>query len=242
MNTLAKLIISGLLSLLMMSCNFDFNIGTGIAGNGNVTNEERTISESFTTIEASRGLDVYITQGSDYTITVEADENLHDIIVTEVENGTLIITTTENIRSSTSQKILVNVKNLERVEASSGSDVYTENTLKSNTLRIEASSGADINIDVDVQNLTCHASSGSDINIKGKTINLNAEASSGSDINAKNLMAEYSKVAAHSGADITVNTSKELTANANSGGDVRYYGNPEKVKKSDGVSGSVSRQ
>tara|TARA_R110002124_G_C8954630_1_gene513580 strand:- start:2755 stop:2874 length:120 start_codon:yes stop_codon:yes gene_type:complete len=39
-----------------------------------------------------------------------------------------------------------------------------------------------------------------------------------------------------------VNTSKELTARATSGGDVRYSGNPEKVNKSDSSSGSVRQQ
>ena len=47
---------------------------------------------------------------------------------------------------------------------------------------------------------------------------------------------------ANSGADVTVNTSKELTARANSGGDVKYYGNPDTVNKSDGPSGSVRKQ
>ncbi len=55
-------------------------------------------------------------------------------------------------------------------------------------------------------------------------------------------MAESSEVKATSGADITVNTSKELTARATSGGDVKYYGNPEKVDKSDSSSGSIKQK
>ena len=69
-----------------------------------------------------------------------------------------------------------------------------------------------------------------------------AEATSGSDIKAADLIAESSHVKATSGADITVNTSKELIAKASSGGDVEYYGNPEKVEKSDNPSGSVKQK
>ena len=241
MNTLAKLIISSILAMLMLSCNFDLNFDTGIVGNGEVMTEERNLNAEFTAIEASRGLDVYITQSGNYGLSVEADENLHDIIVTEVENGILKITTTDNIRSSKSQKVMVNASILDFIKATSGSDVYSEGIIKGSQLKLEASSGADLDVEVHTEDLTCSSSSGSDINVRGKTTKLNAKASSGSDINAKNLMAEYSKVEANSGADITVHSSRELTANANSGGDVRYYGNPEKVNKSDGVSGSIRK-
>ena len=56
------------------------------------------------------------------------------------------------------------------------------------------------------------------------------------------MIAESSHVKATSGADITVNTSKELIAKASSGGDVKYYGNPEKVEKSDGIYWIIKRQ
>jgi len=239
MNTLAKLITSSILAMLMLSCNFDFNIDAGITGDGNVITETRAVNQDFNGITASRGLDVYISQGNDYGISVEADENLHDIIVTEVENGILKISTTENIRKSKAQKVMVSTKNLEFIKATSGSDVYSEGTISAVNLKLEANSGADLDVDIETENLTCSSSSGSDIRVRGNTINLKARATSGSDINAKSLKAEISDVEANSGSDIFVYTSKELTANASSGGDVHYYGNPEKVKKSDGVSGSV---
>ena len=40
----------------------------------------------------------------------------------------------------------------------------------------------------------------------------------------------------------TVNTLKELTADASSGGDVKYIGNPEQVNKNSSSSGSVKKQ
>ena len=46
----------------------------------------------------------------------------------------------------------------------------------------------------------------------------------------------------HLGADITLNTSDELYAKASSGGDIKYYGNPEKITKKDGVSGNIRKQ
>ncbi len=223
----------------MMSCNFSMNFGDGVDGNRNVVVQDRSIPDDFDSVKVSQGLDLYITQGNDVGLTVEADENLHDLIMTDVENGVLSIFTTENIRRAASKKIKLNVVNISAIKATSGSDVYSTNTIEAEELEVNCSSGADIRLNVQTETLNCYSSSGSDIRLSGTTTMLIAEASSGSDIEADNLKAEISKVKASSGADISVNTSKELTARASSGGDIRYSGSPEKVNKSDSSSGSV---
>ncbi|MBF8150782.1 DUF2807 domain-containing protein [Winogradskyella sp. F6397] len=238
MTTLTRIIIISIISILMLSCNFM----PGIDGNGNVVNAERSISNDFDEIKVSQGLDLYITQSDDVSIRLEADENLHELIMTEVENSVLRIYTAENIRRATSKKIMVNLKTISAIKATSGSDVLSTNTIEVSDLELNATSGADITLDVKTESLNCHSTSGSDIEISGSTINLIAEATSGSDIDASKLKAETSNVKATSGADISVNTSKALTANATSGGDIKYYGNPEKVNKSDNSAGRIKQQ
>jgi hypothetical protein len=240
MNTLVKLIISGIIGTLMLSCNVNF--GSGIDGNRNVITAERNISSDFESIKISQGLDLYITQSGEVALAVEADENLHELIKTEVENNVLSIYTSENIRRAASRKILLNIDKISAIKATSGSDVYSTNTIVVNNLELNSTSGADMKLDVRANTLNCHATSGSDINLSGSTELLIAEATSGSDIKASGLKAKTSKVKATSGADITVNTSKELTARATSGGDIKYSGNPEIINTSDSSSGSVRQQ
>lgn len=239
MSTLVRIIVTSILSILMLSCNFSMNLGPGIDGNRNVVNHERSISNDFESIKVSQGLDLYITQGDQVSISVEADENLHEFIMTEVENGVLSVYTTENIRKAASRKVNLSITNISAIKATSGSDVFSTNTIKTDDLELNSTSGADIKLNVKTKTLNCHSTSGSDIIVSGTTTSLIAEATSGSDIKASNLEAETSKVNATSGADISVNTSKELTARATSGADIRYSGNPEKVNKSDNSSGSV---
>jgi hypothetical protein len=237
MSTLVRVVITSILGIFMMSCNFPLVVG--IDGNRNVVTQERSISEDFESIKVSQGLDLYITQSNAVDLSIEADENLHELIMTEVEDGVLSIYTTENIRRAASRRINVSVVNLSAIKATSGSDVYSTNTIQADELELNTTSGADMKIDVKTESLNCHSTSGSDIKVSGTTVLLVAEATSGSDIKASNLKAETSKVKATSGADISVNTSKVLTARATSGADIRYSGNPEKVEKSDSSSGSV---
>jgi len=242
MTTLTKFIVGLIVSIMLMSCQFNSNFGIGVNGNGHVETITREINEDFNEIKVSRGLDVYLTQGDDVNLVVEADRNLHDIIVTKVENNVLHIYADDNINFSNSKKVMVSFKTLQKITSTSGSDVYSTNTITVENLELKTSSGSDMTLDVDTHILECNSSSGSDLRLSGKTDKLYAEASSGSDIKAKNLVAKTCNVNASSGADITVNTSEELYAKASSGGDVKYYGNPEKVSEKDGVSGSVRKQ
>ncbi|OEK05998.1 hypothetical protein A8C32_19400 [Flavivirga aquatica] len=242
MTTLIKIIIASILSLTLFSCNFDINFNPGVKGNGNVVTEERTINEPFTSIKATEGLDVYLTQSENESINVEADENLQDIIITEVINGVLKIHTKQSIGKSVSQKVRISFNTISSITSTSGSDVYSTNTITVENLDIKSTSGSDMKLDVNTSLLNCKSTSGSDLRLSGKTLKLIAEATSGSNIKAADLKAESSQVKATSGADITVNTSKELTAKASSGGDIKYYGNPEKVNTNNNVSGSIKRK
>ena len=242
MTTLTKIIVATLLSLSLFSCNFDINMNSGVKGNGNVTTEERTVNETFTAIHASEGLNVFLTQSNSESITVEADENLQELIITEVKEGVLKIHTKENIGRSKSKKVWVNFKDITSITSTSGSDVSSTNSIHVAELKLKTTSGSDMKLEVNTSVLDCKSTSGSDLRLSGTTKNLIAEATSGSDIKANNLIAESSEVKATSGADITVNTSKKLTAKATSGGDIKYYGNPETVEKSDNVSGSISKK
>ena len=82
-------------AVLLTSCNMGmFN---SVNGNGNVVTNDRTSQEDFTKIKVSSGLDLYITQGSNKEVILEADENLHDIIFTEVRDGELRIYSEKSI-------------------------------------------------------------------------------------------------------------------------------------------------
>ena len=238
MTTLTKIIVTTLLALMAFSCNFDFN--PGIEGNGNVTTETRILNSDFNEIDTARGLEIILTNGNNEKVVVEADENLQDIITVEVVNNVLKISTDKNIASSATKKVHVTFDNLDGIESSSGSSVYSNETISAANFDIETSSGSSINITLNADTVSCDSSSGSIVSLAGKADNLHASSSSGSVIKATNFKTQNATVKASSGGNINVNTSNILTAKASSGGNVSYSGNPEKINKSDNVSGSIT--
>ena len=234
-----KIVLAVILATTLTSCQFDFN--TGINGNGNVVTEERPVSSDFTEVRGSAGLDVYLTEGTENKIVVEADENLMDLIETNISNGKLTIRSAKNIGRSKAKKIHVTFVSLNKIEASSGADVIGNSVIKSEVLRLDCSSGADIEVEVFANELYAETSSGSDIEVSGKANILYANASSGSDLNAKKLQTINCNAKASSGADIVVTVNENLDAKASSGGDIRYYGNPDLANEKQGRSGSIRK-
>lgn len=209
------------------------------------TNSQNRNVSPFSKIKVSSGIDLYLTQGAGEAVKVVADEDLIDRIITEVEGETLHIyiknKTNWNWGWKQERKVYVTFDNLTELNASAGSDVEAEGPVKVKEINISASSGSDVNFDhLTAEKVGLDASSGADINIAGETIYLNAESSSGSDIDCKELISENCRASASSGSDITLYVTKSLSADASSGGDIRYKGNPHERNTDESSGGDVS--
>lgn len=211
----------------------------GVKGDGNVVSNKRKISDDFVRIEASRGLDVYITKSKKMKLVVEADENLHELIETEVREGTLYITSSKNIWSASSKKIHLSVDFINEIRVSSGAEVFSENTFTSEKLAVNASSGAQANLDLKVNDLRCESSSGAEIKLSGEANNFDASSSSGSEIEAYGLKARNCNAEATSGSDMELMVTEVFVGKATSGGDIKFKGRPKKAQQDNTSGGSV---
>ena len=234
MKTLIKL--SAVLFLLVTttSCFLD-----GVKGNRNVVTQQRKISSEFDAIDVSQGIDVYLTMDDNVSLSLEADENLHELILTEVNDGVLHIYTKKNIWSAKSRKVFVTAKSINEIVATSGAEVRSENTIQADDFKIRVTSGADVRLVLNVTDLICSTTSGSEARLKGKAENFIAKSTSGSAIKAQDLETETCTAKVTSGADVYVNVTNSLNAKATSGGDIKYVGNPKNVQENSSSSGSI---
>lgn len=227
-----------LLSILLSSCWF---LGPSVKGNGRVTEETRQVDE-FDQIKVSRGMNVYITQGSPAEVVVIADNNLHEIIETVVDGGVLKIRARENIRWAKEKKVMVTVEKLNAVGASSGSNVYSLSQIMSPNLELNASSGANLTMEINADHLKSDCSSGANIKLSGLAKNAELEASSGANLIGKELNADNCKMKASSGANVSSCVKAELEADASSGGNVVYYGEPTSTNVNSSSGGNIHRK
>lgn len=239
MTTLARLTIAIILALLASSCMLDVNWGSGVRGNGVVVEESRPINEEFTAVTASEGLDVFVNQGPQFGIRVEADENVMELIGTDIRDGKLRVHAIKNIGRAT-KNIYVTLPEITALYASSGADLLAQGSIETDKIRLDASSGADLQVDLTADEVEADCSSGADIRISGRANLMYADASSGSGIKAQDLEVKVCHANASSGADIRVLVSESLMADASSGADIRYSGDA-RVESRKSASGSVHR-
>jgi Putative auto-transporter adhesin, head GIN domain len=234
---IAKAIILIATSFLLFSCNLET-----VNGNGKVATKERSLSGDYQKISAGSGLEVIIEQGSGYSVIVEADENLHQHIRTEVSGNTLEISTDANIGNATAKKVIVRLPHIEGIEAGSGCTVTSRNTLKDDTIDLSTSSRGNMEVAIEAKKLICEASSGSKLKVSGRADKLNAEASSNGSLNASGLAAEKVKADASSGGTIYVDAESSLSANASSGGKIFYAKVPDDLHKDTSSGGEVVQE
>jgi len=225
MMTLIKFISLAIVSHALNACQFNsFPFNKGVRGNGVVVSEQRSFNdESFNSIEVSNGIDLFLTQSESPSILVQADENIQELIITKIENGTLKIYMDKNSHNVASKKVIVNFITIKKLKASSGSEVFSTNTLKVPRLDLSTSSGSEIELSIETTYITSSSSSGSILNLEGKTKEFVGNASSGSQLNASKLTAQFCEVKASSGADLSVKCSEEFDANASSGANIENH-------------------
>jgi hypothetical protein len=211
-------------------------------GSGNIQVENRN-TDMFTSIDIGGDLDVEIKKGANSAVSVEADDNLIDDVVTTASNGQLKV----HLKSGVSYRdlhiklIITTPMQVEKISSSASARVMANDLVKwGDKIYLSASSGSSIKATVDAPNIEGEASSGADLELNGRTRVLKLEASSGATLKAMGLLSENTVVNVSSGANATVHASVMLDAKASSGATVSYKGNPS-VSKKESSGGSVYR-
>ena len=214
-----------------------------IKGSGDVKTETRDV-KNFTGVSTSTAIDIYLSQGDDFELIVEADDNLLPYIVTEVDNGILKVRFERGLNITWSQRktVYVTMKDIDYIKASSAGDVIGQTPIKAENLKIRTSSAGDVKLEVYAKNLDLATSSSGDITLSGKADYLEASTSSAGDIKAFELTVKEADISASSAGDVKITVTERLNARASSAGDIQYRGNPPKVDARSSSAGDVIKR
>ena len=227
-----------IVGLLLNSCIID-GWDNGISGNGNVEEESRDVS-GFSGVHASTGIDVFISEGDGFDVKVEADENLLEVILTELNGNMLVIKTDRvNIRSAKSKKVYVTMPKLKELKISSAGDCKGMTPFNCDDLKISISSAGDLKLDVEADRIDIDISSSGDATLTGRTGVLDASLSSAGDLQAFELIAGTVSVDVSSAGDARVFASEEISMNASSAGNIYYKGGAEIVHSRSSSAGDI---
>jgi hypothetical protein len=229
-----------ILTLGITACA-DGQIRRTVYGNNQVVKKERDAG-NFSGLRVSSGIDVYLKQTGDESIVVEADENLHEYILTEIRDGILNVYTEANIREAEMKRVYVTMKDINSLKTTSAGDIIGETPVKTEKLELSASSAGDIKLEVYAKVIEANISSSGDVTLIGEVDILDASLSSAGDLNAFGLDVREAEVSASSAGDADISVSERLRARASSAGDINYRGNPKYIDAHSSSAGGIHRK
>ncbi|HKJ06606.1 MAG TPA: DUF2807 domain-containing protein [Flavobacteriaceae bacterium] len=128
-----------------------------LKGNKQVTVESRAIN-NFNKIEVIDNLEVLLTSNNQQSVSVEADSNLQEAIITTVEDGVLTIKTAGRIVKNKALKIHLNVdNNLLQINTYNNAKVLSETIVNIDSLYIEAFDNSDIDLKLNAKSVIIRA-------------------------------------------------------------------------------------
>lgn len=229
---------AGLLSLIVSMAIFFSGcvFADGIKGNGKVVDDEREVS-GFSKIEISGAFNVFIKQGNDEFLKLEAEENLISLVETEVVGDKLKIYTTKSIQPTEDMNVFLTFRDLSGMNISGACELTSQGKLDLKELDLEASGASEVYLDLEAGFLEAGFSGASEIELAGKVEKMEIGLSGASELDAYELECDYCGINVSGAGNARLFVNKELDAEVSGAADIIYRGN---AALSSSVSGAGS--
>ncbi len=189
--------------------------------------ETRNVGE-FSQLSYGVAGTLYLTQGNENSVVIEADSETLEDISTEVRGNKLVIKDNSSSWwdwSSSSKKatIYITMKNIDGISVAGSGNLVAENKINSNDLDLSVSGSGNLTADIEVRNMLDASASGSgDMMLRGICKAFDSSISGSGRINAKLRVNEDAKMTISGSGKIEVEgTSKTVTARISGSGSVR---------------------
>ncbi len=195
-------------------------------GNGVIVTQTLEL-EQFDRVNFIRHADVYITQGLPQSITIEGEENLMDLIKTDVVDGQWTFDFKKAVTEYERMTIRITMPLISAIEATegSGSDIYFEQTINTDSLIISMEGDGSIRGDINVVfGLTAYTSGTGNITLSGSSQLLEATHGSAGTLATYDLVSGGGSVSVEGQGDAQVNYTGNWSANISGSGNIRYKG------------------
>ena len=194
------------------------NIGSNIVNTGNVSGcvqgsgsakEESRSLPAFHGLEVDGAYTVRIACQKDQSVEISADDNLLPLILTEVHDGILRVTSKKSICASAPMTLTITVETLDLIR-SSGANEFQVADLKGESLEVALSGSSNMTLD-------------------GAVDRLAAKIDGASGLLARQLKTKQVAVAISGAGSAEVHASERLQGDISGVGSIRYAGNPGEV-------------
>ncbi|MGQ5522672.1 head GIN domain-containing protein [Chitinimonas sp. PSY-7] len=213
-----------------------------VQGSGKVIEDKRTLG-SFTRLRLDGAITVNARPAGASGVTVQADDNIAPLILTNIEGDTLVVKLKPNTGIRTASPVVVSVDFTRLTKADlRGSGDLNITSLKGEQFELSLAGSGDVRLgNAELGKLAVRLAGSGDIWVKGKCEDASYNIAGSGDVHAAELQATRVKVDIAGSGDARVHASEALSVQIAGSGDVSYSGNPAKVNSRVVGSGDLRR-
>jgi len=213
-------------TLLLTSCEKEWI--DVVRGTGPVVSEDRT-TPSYHEVTLNIPADVYIYQGVNEGITIEAQNNVIDVIDTRVKNGELDIKFENNVVVKRYEpiKVYITTKDLSMIKISGSGNVYNETPIVTDELVMKISGSGNVDLhDIDALHVEARISGSGKIYLSGVCDDQYMQISGSGSIHAFDLVSKISEINISGSGKTEITALDYLNAEISGSGNIYYKGHP----------------
>ena len=212
-----------------------------IKGDGDVITTTRTTGD-YDGLKAAGPMDFKLVSDKEGNISIKADANLMEFIVTEVKDNKLIVKVKEGYNLKPSGTIIITVpyKSISSVSLAGSGDIENTGTIKAEKFKTSLAGSGDIDLNINAETTESNIAGSGDIKLEGTTTDLTVKITGSGDFEGNNLENTDAtvKITGSGGANVVCNG--KLIVRITGSGDVNYSGKPTNKDTKITGSGSVS--
>ena len=224
--------------LVTTSCDFYFPC---IKGDGMLVTESRDIGE-FTGVASFGNFMVEIFNNEDYSLKIEADENLLPYIDSYVRGGNLILETKRGkcIKSREQLKIMVGAPEIRLIRLGGSGNMYCD-MIDSPDLKLELNGSGNIHCsEVNTEDIEIRLSGSGEIRINGSSGSADINLTGSGNVRASDLETNTCNVNLAGSGNVFIRVIDYLEARITGSGNIYYKGQPE-IKSTITGSGNIRK-
>jgi len=201
-----------------------------IVGEGPLVTQTRSVS-NFSGISSEMSGTVNFTIAPDYKVEITAQQNILDVLNTNVVNGVLHIDFKDNVRVKAHEDLLINITApyADYFRLSGSGNMNVQGDIAANNLKVALSGSGDIAVQhaVIADKIETDISGSGNISIaNGSAVNEDVDISGSGKIEMAGVSAENAITHTSGSGDVKLALSKSLDAHISGSGSVYYHGNP----------------
>ena len=230
-----------------------------VNGNGDITTKTVNTSD-YNEVKVVGSMDVFLESGTEGSIKVTTDANIHEYLKIESSGGTLTIRIEKgvSIRTKKGIHIVVPFQDISEVSLTGSGDLVTRDTIKTANfsaqltgsgdveLSVEANSveaklvgSGDVILKIDATRVEADLTGSGDFDLSGSTKEFDVGVHGSGDLEGASLRSDDTTVYVSGSGSATINASNNLKARVSGSGSIRYSGSPQSSDKKVSGSGSI---